>query len=129
MAGEVQFALLDYASAAAAVASGRVRALAQSGTRRHVALPSVPTLAESGYSSFDPVFWIGLAAPPGTSVATVVRWNAALNSALAQTGIKARAQALGWTLVGGPPEALARTVAQDREAFKTAAALLRTERP
>ena len=129
MAGEVQFALLDYASAASAIASGRVRALAQTGTRRHVALPSVPTLAESGYSSFDPVFWIGLAAPPATSVAIVARWNAALNSALAQTALKARAQALGWTLVGGPPEVLARTVTQDREAFKTTAASLRAERP
>jgi tripartite-type tricarboxylate transporter receptor subunit TctC len=129
MAGEVQFALMDYASVAPALASGRVRALAQSGTRRHVALPAVPTLAESGFSGFEPSFWIGLAAPRGTPAATVARWNAALNSALAQTALKARAQALGWTLVGGPPEALARTVVQDREAFKTAAASLRTERP
>lgn len=129
MAGEVQFALLDLASASPALASGRVRALAQSGPRRHVALPAVPTLAEAGFAGFDPSFWIGLAAPRGTPAATVTRWNAALNSALAQTAIKARAQALGWTLVGGPPEALARTVAQDREAFRTTAASLRTERP
>lgn len=126
MAGEVQFALLDLASASPALASGRLRALAQSGPRRHVALPAVPTLAEAG---FDPSFWIGLAAPRGTPVATVARWNAALNSALAQAAIKARAQALGWTLVGGTPEVLARTVAQDREAFRTTASSLRTERP
>lgn len=129
MAGEVQFALVDYASVASALASGRVRALAQSGARRHVALPGVPTLAEAGFSGFEPSFWIGLAAPRATPAAAVARWNAALNSALAQTAFKARAQALGWTLVGGPPEVLARTVVQDREAFKSVAASLRTERP
>jgi len=129
ISGEVQFALLDFASVASALSSGRLRALAQSGAKRHVGLPTVPTLTEAGFAGLDTSFWIGLAAPHGTPPAAVARWNAALNSALAQTAIKARAQALGWSLVGGAPEVLTRTVAQDREAFTTAAASLRIEPP
>jgi tripartite-type tricarboxylate transporter receptor subunit TctC len=129
MSGEVQFALLDFASVASALSSGRLRALAQSGANRHVGLPNVPTLTEAGFAGLDTSFWIGLAAPPGTPAVVVARWNAALNSALKQTAIKARAQALGWSLVGGPPEVLARTVATDREAFRAAAATLRNEPP
>jgi tripartite-type tricarboxylate transporter receptor subunit TctC len=129
MSGEVQFALLDFASVSSALSSGRLRALVQSGANRHVGLPSVPTFTEAGLAGLDASFWIGLAAPPGTPAAAVDRWNAALNKALTQTAIKARAQALGWSLAGGPPEVLSRTVARDRESFKAAAAALRVESP
>ena len=47
MAGEVRFGLLDFATAEGALRLGKVRALAQTGTRRHVALAQVPTLAGS----------------------------------------------------------------------------------
>lgn len=118
MAGEVQFALLDYGTAEAALRSGRARALAQSGERRHSALPDVPTLAQAGFKGYDPSFWIGLAVPKATPAAVVERLNASLNKALAQTAVKARAQALGWSLVGGSPQLLAETVARDAAAYR-----------
>jgi tripartite-type tricarboxylate transporter receptor subunit TctC len=129
MAGEVQFALLDYGTAEAALRSGRARALAQSGTRRHPALPDVPTLSEAGFKGYDPSFWIGLAVPRSTPEDVTARLNRALNQALAQTALKARAQALGWTLVSGGPQLLAETVARDVASYGETVSGLNLHRP
>lgn len=128
MGGEVQFALVDYGTAESALQSGRARALAQSGTRRHVALPDVPTLSEAGFKDYDPSFWIGLAAPKSTPAAVIAALNAATNRVLAQTAFKARAQALGWTLVGGAPSVLADTVRREIAAYRETASGLNLDR-
>jgi tripartite-type tricarboxylate transporter receptor subunit TctC len=113
MAKEVQFLSIDLATARTAIASGHARAIAQTGPKRHSAFPQVLTLAESGYGNFAPVFWIGLAAPKGTPDAVVRRLNQALNSALSKPVFREKAEAEGWTVLGGPPEALADLVATD----------------
>lgn len=128
MAGEVQFALLDFGTAEAALRAGRARALAQSGERRHPALPDVPTLTEAGFKHYDPSFWIGLAVPTSTPTTAVDRLNTSLNKAMTQTAIKARAQALGWTLVGGSPRVLAETVARDAAAYRDTVSGLKLDR-
>lgn len=118
MGGEVQLALMDYATAEPALRSGRARVLAQTGVRRHVALPEIPTLAEAGFKDYDPSFWLGVAAPRATSAAVLAALNAAANRVLATTAIKARAQAQGWTLVGGAPSVLADTVGREAAAYR-----------
>lgn len=118
MAGEVQFSLLDFNTAQAALKGGQVRALAQTGARRHVALPEVPTLPEAGMPAFDPGFWVGLAVPRGTPATAVTALHGALQRALDTTAFKARAQANGWVPAGGPPEALARQVHDDLAAYR-----------
>lgn len=121
MAGEVQLALMDYATAEPALKAGRVRALAQTGSQRHVALTGVPTLTEAGFRDYDPSFWIGLAVPRATPSDVIGALNAALQRALAQTAIRARSQAFGWTLIGGPPSVLAETVAREVAAYRATA--------
>jgi tripartite-type tricarboxylate transporter receptor subunit TctC len=128
MAGEVQFALMDYATAEPALRSGRARVLAQTGTRRHVALPDVPTLAEAGFKDYDPSFWIGLAAPKSTPAAVIAALNAATQRVLAQTAFRARAQAFGWTLAGGAPAVLADTVAREVAAYRDTVSGLHLDR-
>jgi tripartite-type tricarboxylate transporter receptor subunit TctC len=128
MSSEVQFALMDYATVEPALRVGRARVLAQTGTHRHVALPDVPTLAEAGFKDYDPSFWIGLAAPKATPAAVVSMLNAAVNRALAQTAFKARAQAQGWTLVGGAPSVLADTVAREIAAYRDTVSGLNLDR-
>lgn len=117
MAGEVQLALLDFSSAQAGIKAGSIVPLVQTGARRHVTLPHLPTLAEAGFRNFDPSFWIGLAVPTGTPAPVAARLNAALNKALADTQMKARAQVNGWELVGGAPRVLADLVAQDMNEY------------
>jgi tripartite-type tricarboxylate transporter receptor subunit TctC len=113
MAGEVSLALLDFSSAQPGLQGGSLVPLVQTAAHRLSSLPQVPTLAEAGFRDYDPSFWIGLAVPRGTPAPVIQRLNKALNVALAQTQLKARAQVNGWELVGGPPQVLADTIAQD----------------
>jgi tripartite-type tricarboxylate transporter receptor subunit TctC len=67
LAGRVDYMFYPPASAKSFIADGRMRALAVTSGKRTVALPDVPTLAESGYPVFDLSAWFGLAVPKGTS--------------------------------------------------------------
>jgi tripartite-type tricarboxylate transporter receptor subunit TctC len=113
MGNEMQFAALDFASAQAGMKNGAIVPLVQTGIKRLASLPDVPTLAEAGFRNFDPSFWVGLALPRNTPEHALARFNAALNDALAQTRVKAYAQANGWELAGGPPKVLADLIAAD----------------
>ena len=113
MGNEVQFAALDFASAQGGMKAGTVVPLVQTGTKRLPSLTEVPTLAEAGFRNFDPSFWVGLAVPRNTPEHALVRLNAALNEALAQTRLKAYAQANGWELAGGAPKVLADVIGAD----------------
>lgn len=117
MAGEVSLALLDFSSAQSGVKSGRIVPLAQTSARRLPSLPQVPTLVESGMRGYDPSFWIGLAVPSGTPAEPVARLNRALNVALSDTQMKARAQVNGWELGGGAPAVLSDLVRQDMSEY------------
>jgi tripartite-type tricarboxylate transporter receptor subunit TctC len=70
-AGEVQVSFDAYAAAQPFLAGGKVRAIAVSSLERIPALPSIPTVAESGLADFDLVPWVGLLAPAGTPKAVV----------------------------------------------------------
>ena len=117
MAGEVQLALLDFSSAQPALKGGSIVPLAQTGLKRLTSMAEVPTLTESGYPRFDASFWIGLAVPHGTPAAVVARLSEALDSALADTQMKARAQVNGWELAGGGPAPLEALIRQDMADF------------
>ncbi|RZL91942.1 MAG: tripartite tricarboxylate transporter substrate binding protein [Variovorax sp.] len=117
MAGEVQLALLDFSSAQPGLKGGTIVPLAQTAARRLPSMSEVPTLAESGLPQYDPSFWIGLAVPRGTPPEVVARLNRALNKALADTQMKARAQVNGWELVGGAPQVLEATIRRDMADF------------
>ena len=66
LAGRVDYMFYPPASAKSFIAEGRMRALGVTSGKRTVALPEVPTLAESGYPAFDLSAWFGLAVPKGT---------------------------------------------------------------
>jgi tripartite-type tricarboxylate transporter receptor subunit TctC len=127
-AGEVHLALLDYASAEGQLQAGRVRALAQSGVRRHPALAGVPTFSEAGFPAYDPSFWIGLAVPRGTPSAVVRRLNGALVGALGRTEVRARAQAFGWSLADGSAQEMSEAARRDLDVFRTEVARLNLDR-
>jgi tripartite-type tricarboxylate transporter receptor subunit TctC len=55
------------------IQSGKLRALAVTGSKRSTALPEVPTFEEQGITGYDAGNWIGLAAPAGTPQAIIMR--------------------------------------------------------
>jgi tripartite-type tricarboxylate transporter receptor subunit TctC len=65
------------------IRSGRVRALAITGTKRHPLLPDVPTLAELGFQGFDAYQWYGVVGPAGMPPEVVRRLNDTLGGVLA----------------------------------------------
>ena len=92
------------ATAKAYADAGKVRVLAVSGPQRDPRMPQVPTAAEAGLKDFVLSSWVGLLAPAGTPPAMLARLNVALNTALADPGLRGRLQAMGLAPEGGPPQ-------------------------
>lgn len=104
---------------------GRLRALGTTGAKRASALPSVPTIAESGYPGYDVSVWGTMIVPKGTPAAIVARINAELNNALKDPVVrsaldKAAIEPLGTT----PKEA---SVFIQRESAKYADVIKRSD--
>jgi tripartite-type tricarboxylate transporter receptor subunit TctC len=91
LAGQVQMIFETTAILLPHVEGGRLRALAVCTEARSPLLPSVPTMAESGYPKILASFWSGLLAPAGTPAAIVQKLNGAVNEILkskeAQAGL------------------------------------------
>lgn len=93
--------------------AGKVRILAVTGEKRDPRLPDVPTTTEAGLRDYVFNSWVGLLAPAGTSPEKVARLNAALNSALADPGLRRRLQDLGLTPEGGSAARMQQQVRDD----------------
>ena len=64
------------------VQTGKVRAIAVTGSRRAEAVPDVPTIAESGVPGYAATNWYGLLAPAKTPAAVIDRINREMTAAL-----------------------------------------------
>jgi tripartite-type tricarboxylate transporter receptor subunit TctC len=94
-AGEVQVSFDAYAGAQPFLAGGKVRAIAVSSSERVSALPSIPTLSESGLEGFDLVPWVGMLAPAGTPAQTVERLSLELSRIVRSDEFSQRIVSLG----------------------------------
>ncbi len=115
VAGTVQMMLDQLPSALPQIQGGRVRALAVTGTRRHAALPDVPTVAEIGLPGAEASSWGAVLAPANTPVAVVRRVNAVLNEALSRPAVRARLTQVGADPVSSTPEELANFMRAETE--------------
>jgi len=73
MGDRISFMLINPLEAAPHVKSGRLRALAVSGSKRLVMLPDVPTFTEAGIPSFEATVWWGFVVPAKTPKEIVAR--------------------------------------------------------
>ena len=89
------------------VKAGRVRTLAISGKTRHPLLPDVPTFAEAGLPTFDPLVWIGILAPAGTPGAIVSKMSAAVSQVSKMPETVAARRDVGSESIGSSPEEFA----------------------
>ena len=85
-----QAMLPGLAAALPHIKSGKIKALAVTGTRRHPLLPDVPTFEESGYPGFDGVQWYGIVGPANMPPAIVQQLNSDINQALASPELRER---------------------------------------
>jgi tripartite-type tricarboxylate transporter receptor subunit TctC len=70
------------------VESGKLVALAETGSKRSESLPNIPTVAESGLPGYSAVGWFGLFAPAGTPKAIVQKINQSVMAAMSQSKIR-----------------------------------------
>jgi tripartite-type tricarboxylate transporter receptor subunit TctC len=96
VAGQVNFATVDSASAIPYVKGGKLRALAVTTEKRSDLFKDVPTVSEAAVPGFAYPSSVGFAAPAGTPPAVVQKINAALNHALSQDAVRKRLEALGF---------------------------------
>jgi tripartite-type tricarboxylate transporter receptor subunit TctC len=75
VAGQVSLLFNNPLGSMPQVKAGRVRALAVSSPRRMIALPEVPTVAESGLPGFAATFFLGLLGPVGLPREIVAKLN------------------------------------------------------
>ena len=75
LGGQTQAMFPGLAAALPHIRSGRMRALAVTGTQRSAQLKDVPTMQEVGFKGFDAMQWYGSVGPAGMSPEVVKRLN------------------------------------------------------
>ncbi len=90
-----------------AVREGKLRALAVTSPRRSSTVAELPTIAESGFPSFEVTSWNGLFAPAGTPAAIVRKLHLETVKVLALAEVSARFAELGLATIGNSPDEFA----------------------
>lgn len=86
------------------IKAGRVKVIANAGSKRQAVLPNVATLSEQGIRNAEAIVWFGVAAPAKTPRAIIDKLNAEINKALELPDVKKRLGQLGLEVAGGSPE-------------------------
>jgi tripartite-type tricarboxylate transporter receptor subunit TctC len=111
MAGQVQLVVGNIAAASPFARSGKVRALAVTGTQRSPMMPDVPTFAQAGLPGMEnAVGWFGFAAPAGTPQSVIDKVQRDTAAILARPQIKDKLASQGMTAVGNTPAQMARGI-------------------
>ena len=113
LGGVLQVGWIDVSSQVQQIQSGKLRAIAVSGTDHMPQLPDVPTMAEQGFP-FDTMSWYGLFAPARTPADIVRQLHAASLKTIALPEFRARLASFN---IANPPapsiEEFRQRIAQD----------------
>ena len=120
VAKEVQVLSNDLLTALPHVKSGRIKALAITGTTRSSAAPDVPTMAEAGLKEYNAVGWQGIMVAAGTPAPVIARLNAEIGKVLADPALRERFASQGIEIVGGTPQQFGEFIRRDAEKWREA---------
>lgn len=105
ISGKVTFMFDITGTAIGHIQGGKVRALAVTSKTRNAALPSVPTLVESGLRQYDLTGWYALVGPPGMPADVVDRLVKAQQAVSQEPSFRTRMTEGGYDLnTSGPAE-------------------------
>ncbi|MEH2543201.1 Bug family tripartite tricarboxylate transporter substrate binding protein [Bradyrhizobium sp. AZCC 1699] len=110
VAGRLSMAFVPPTGALPLAREGKVRALAVTSLERHAGAPDLPTMAESGFPSFDLTVWFGLMAPARTSPAIVEKLHRETVRILAMPEMRKRFDDLGIEPIGNSPAEFAAAI-------------------
>jgi tripartite-type tricarboxylate transporter receptor subunit TctC len=114
LGGQVQVVFGSIPSSIGYIRGGTLRPLAVTTSTRSETLPDVPAMADF-VPGYEMSTWYGIGAPKDTPVEVIDKLNAGINAVLADPSFKARLADLSGTVLGGPPSALGRLVAEETE--------------
>ena len=110
LAGHVPAMFSNLADAIPHAQNGAIRILAVSGPKRAAQLPNVPTVAESGFPTFNAQTWNGLMARRGTPPEIVDKIAAEMARAVKDPKFAERLASFGTDPLGDGPEAFGKTI-------------------
>lgn len=113
LGGHIDATLITLAAVTEYVRAGKLTALAVTTPYRSKALPTVPTMAESGVAGFSVESWQGLLAPSGTPDAVVEAISRDVAAVLQTPQIRTQLEDAGYVVVGSTPQQLDATLVQD----------------
>jgi tripartite-type tricarboxylate transporter receptor subunit TctC len=103
LAGRLTMSFANISNALPLVREGKLRAFAVTSLKRSVAVPDLPTMAESGYPGFEAVPWFGLLAPAGTPPVVVEKIYRETARCLAMPQLRTQLERLGLDVIGNTP--------------------------
>ena len=113
--GQLSSAFIDMATARPHLEY--MKALAVTGSRRNKTLPNVPTFAELGFQSFEPVGWFGFFMPSGVAPPIAAKFTTEVGRILHLPDVVARIESLGMTPGELKGEQFARVVKSDAAVY------------
>jgi tripartite-type tricarboxylate transporter receptor subunit TctC len=121
LGGEIELQVSQPNTMVAFAKSGRVRAIATTGSKRSAIYPDVGTLVEAGYKELDITGWYCVVGPANIPRPTVDRLNADLRRTMAAADVRSILLAEGTDPVASSPEELGALM--KRELVRWAAAV------
>lgn len=103
LSGQTQLSFATMPTVLPHVKAGKLRAIASIGLARTVALPDVPTVAESGLPGFEVSNWIGLFAPAGTPPDIAAKLNAEVQKIMRSPDVQKRLESEGARFIPSTP--------------------------
>ena len=121
IAGNVQFLLGSVGPSLQHVKTGRLRGLAVTTPKRIAAAPELPTVMESGYSTYEVTNWHGILGPKGLPKEVVDRLNRDINEVLKSDDIRKLLASDGLEPAGGSPAEFAAVLKSEVVRWKSVA--------
>ena len=110
LSGEVSILFAEPATIVQHIKGNKVRALAVTTPKHSLAMPELPTVAESGVPGYEVTSWNGMLIPAGTPPEIIKRYNTEFNKAIAAPDMRKRMIENGYEPVGGEPEKLSELI-------------------
>jgi tripartite-type tricarboxylate transporter receptor subunit TctC len=113
LGGQVDIFFATMPAAMPFVKSGKLRPLAVTSERQSLAMPGLPTIAESGLQGYSATTWYGLYAPKDTPPDIINRINQALVDVLKNPGLRDQLIQRGFEPVGSSPKEFASFISSE----------------
>jgi tripartite-type tricarboxylate transporter receptor subunit TctC len=117
MGGQVTMFFANMPSALPFVKSGKLKALAMTGTRRTAAAPDIPTMAEAGVNGVEISSWYGLMAPAKLPPDVLARLDKEFLAVMQLPDVQARIRELGAEPANGTQVQFQRFVGTEVEKY------------